>query len=74
MKELNGYYGEETLQKLLFDGEIDHLSYVFHHSEEKKMAFLDYCSKNGLQEDDAAAQQFLKAELQEEEDNHTAMD
>lgn len=38
------------------------------------MAFLDYCSKNGLQEDDTAAQQFLKAELQEEEDNHTAMD
>ena len=74
MKNLEGFHDEEELQQLLFDGEINHLSYVFHHSEEKKMAFLDYCNKNGLQEDDAAAQQFLKAELQEEEDNHTSMD
>lgn len=70
MKELDGYFNEEVLQELLYKGEIDHLSFVFHHSEEKKAAFMDYCHKNGLHQDDKAAQQFLKSELKEEEDSH----
>lgn len=74
MKELQGFYNEDVLQELLFNGEINHLSFVFHHSEEKKADFLAYCQKEGLEPNDLAAQKFVEYELKEEERSHTFLD
>ena len=74
MKDLQGFYNEDVLQDLLFNGEINHLSFVYHHSEEKKAAFLEYCQKKGLEADDKAAQRFIEDELKEEEESHSFMD
>lgn len=71
MKELQGYFNEEVLQKLLYEGEIDHLTFVYHHSENKKNAFVHYCHEKGIPQDDTAAQQFIKDELKIEEECHT---
>lgn len=71
MKNLEGFYSEEELQKLLFDGEIDHLSFVNHHSEEMIGEFAKFCAKYGLEHNNKAAQQFISWQLKNEEDGHT---
>ena len=70
-KELEGYHSEESLQKMLHNGEIDHLQYVCHHSEERKMAFVSFCGERGLPVDDKAAQQFVEYQLNQEEKAHS---
>lgn len=70
-KELEGYHSEENLQEMLHNGEIDHLQYVCHHSEERKMAFISFCGERGLSADDKAAQQFVEYQLNQEEKAHS---
>ena len=70
MKKLEGFHDEVELQQLLFDGEIDHLSFVQHHSEEMVKEFKVYCARLGLQETDKAASQFMDYKLKEEEMAH----
>lgn len=67
MIALEGYYNEEYLHRLLYDGQISRLEYIYHHSEERKTAFLDYCHKRGLPVTEASAEQFMQHELEEEE-------
>lgn len=74
MKQLEGFYSEDVLQELLCNGEIGHLSFVCHLSEEQKEEFFNYCDKNGLEKDEKAAQKFLKDKLEEEVQNHSIMD
>lgn len=67
MIELEGYYNEEYLHRLLYDGKISRLEYIYHHSEERKMIFLDYCHEHGLPVTEASAEQFMQHELEEQE-------
>lgn len=67
MVELKGYYNEEYLHRLLYDGKISRLEYIYHHSEERKMIFLDYCHEHGLPITEVSAEQFMQYELEEEE-------
>lgn len=67
MIALEGYYNEEYLHRLLYDGQISRLEYIYHHSEDRKTAFLDYCHEHGLPVTEASAEQFMQYELEEEE-------
>ena len=71
MLPLKGFYKEETLQELLFKGNISQLEYVYHHSQERIDDFKDYCQKRGLQEDERAATAYADYLLKREEDAHT---
>ena len=70
-RNLEGFYSENVLQEMLHNGEIDHLQYVCHHSEERKMAFVSFCGERGLSADDKAAQQFVEYQLNQEKEAHT---
>ena len=67
MIRLEGFYKEEYLHRLLYDGQISRLEYIYHHSEEKKAAFLDYCHEHGLPVTEDSAEQFMQYELKQEE-------
>ena len=67
MRALEGYYNEQYLHRLLYDGEISRLEYIYHHSEERKMAFLNYCRDHKMAVTEASAEQFMQYELQQEE-------
>ena len=67
----NEYYGEAVLKELLHKGEIDHLTYIFRHSEEKKMDFMKYCQEHHQKEDNESAQQYMEYLLKQEEEAHT---
>ena len=73
MIELKGFYNEDTLQELLFKGNITQLEYIYHHSQEKIDAYKAYCQKRGLQEDEASAESFSDSLLKKEETAHTDM-
>jgi len=68
-----GFYNEEILQELLYKGEISHLEFVYHHSQERIDDFKEYCQKRGLQEDDVAAGAYMDWLLKQEENAHTDM-
>lgn len=70
-KNLEGFYSENELQEMLHKGDIDHLQYVCHHSEERKIAFVSFCGERGLSADDKAAQQFVEYQLNQEEKAHS---
>lgn len=59
---------EELLDMQLAKGEINHLEYIYKHSEEKKMAFLEFCSEHGYDTDEKAAYFFFEEEIKEEDD------
>ena len=71
MVKLEGFVSEDTLQELLYKGEIDHLDFVQHHSEEMTEDFGKFCARNGLEQNDQAAQQFVNWKLKEEKQAHT---
>jgi len=48
MIELKGFYNEDTLQKLLYKGNITQLEYIYHHSQEKIDAYKAYCEECGM--------------------------
>ena len=70
-KNMEGFYSENELQEMLHNGDINHLQYVCHHSEERKMAFVSFCGERGLSADDKAAQQFVEYQLNQEEKAHS---
>ena len=71
MIKLNGYYNEETLDELLYKGEITRLDYLYHHSEEKKQQFEEYCRKNDLPLNEDTALKFFQLEIKQEDRDHT---
>lgn len=71
MVELKGYFSEEVLDEMLFDGTIGRMEYIFHHSEAMKNEFLDYCKQNSLPVDDESAEKFFDHRLKKEEQAHT---
>jgi len=70
MPELQGFYNEDVLEELLYNGEITTLEYVYHHSQERKDDFKDYCQRRGLQETEDAAKAYLNYLLKREENAH----
>lgn len=70
-KNLEGFYSENELQEMLHNGDINHLQYVCHHSEGRKIAFVSFCGERGLSADDKAAQQFVEYQLNQEEKAHS---
>ena len=70
-KDLEGFYSEEILQEMLHKDEIDFLTYVTHHSEERKIGFINFCAERGLSDDERAAQQFVEYRLNQEEKAHS---
>ena len=68
---LEGFYNEEYLDPLVYEGKITRLEYIYHHSQEMIDEFKNYCSQNGLQEDETAANKFMDWQLQMEEQAHT---
>lgn len=73
MLELKGFYKEETLEELLYKGNISRLEFIYHHSQERIDDFKMYCQKRGLQEDEAAAEQYSDFILQRQEESHTEL-
>lgn len=71
MTELRDFYNEEDLDKMLYEGEITHLQYVQHHSQQMKDDFEEFCRKNDLEENEEAANKFKDHLLKCEEDAHT---
>lgn len=71
MIELKGFFNEETLQELLFKGNITRLEYIYHHSQKKIDAYKAYCQKRNLLEDEASAVAFSDYLLKGEEAAHT---
>ena len=69
--DLEGFYSEEYLDELVYEGKITRLEYIYHHSQEMIDEFKDYCSQNGLKEDETAANKFMDWQLQMEEQAHT---
>lgn len=57
--ELNGYYNEETLNKMLEEQEITHLEYIFHHSPEMKAEFEEFCKEKEYPQDEKAARAYF---------------
>ncbi len=73
MTKLEGFYNEEILQEMLFKGEIGHLDYIYHHSQERKDDYKKFCSDNHLEEDESSAEKYMDWLLNQEENNHTDM-
>lgn len=71
MTELQGYYNEETLDELLYKEEITRLDYLYHHSEEKKQQFEEYCQRNDLPVNEDTALKFFQLEIKQEDRDHT---
>ena len=71
MTELKGFYNEEVLDGMLYDGRIGKTEYIFHHSEEMKEAFMEFCRIKGLDIDDDTADIFFQDRLKKEETAHT---
>ena len=71
MVQLQGFYKEETLQELLYKGNISRLEYSYHASQERIDDFREYCQENSLQEDEKSAEMFFDYLLKREEIEHT---
>ena len=70
MTELNGFYNEDVLEELLYNGKITQLEAIYHHSQERIDDFKTYCQKRGLQEDEAAAEAYCDFILKRQENAH----
>lgn len=68
--ELMGFYNEDVLSELLYNEEISHLEYIYHHSRERIEDFKGYCGENGFNEDEEAAESFFDNLLRREEESH----
>lgn len=68
--KLKGFYSEDVLRPLLYEGKITTLEFLFHTSEEQKQEFENYCKENGLPLDEDSAKKFMDYQLKEEERIH----
>ena len=73
MIELKGFYKEETLEELLFKGNITNLEFIYHHSQERIDDFKSYCQRRNIQEDEEAAKAYADYRLKRIEHAHTDM-
>lgn len=73
MAKLEGFYNENVLEELLYNEKISRLEFIYHHSQERIDDFKAYCQKRGLQEDEAAAEQYSDFILQRQEESHTEL-
>ena len=73
MIELKGFYKEETLEELLFKGNITNLEFIYHHSQERIDDFKSYCRRRKIQEDEDAAKAYADYRLKRIEHAHTDM-
>ena len=73
MIELKGFYKEETLEELLFKGNITNLEFIYHHSQERIDDFKSYCQRRNIQEDEKAAKAYADYRLKRIEHAHTDM-
>lgn len=73
MAKLEGFYNENVLEELLYNEKISRLEFIYHHSQERIDDFKAYCQKRGLQEDEAAAEQYSDFILKRQENAHTEL-
>lgn len=73
MAKLEGFYNENVLEELLYNEKISRLEFIYHHSQERIDNFKAYCQKRGLQEDEAAAEQYSDFILKRQENAHTEL-
>ena len=69
--ELQGYYNEAVLGEMLAKGDISRLEYIYHHSEEMKDDYADFCKQKDLQQTEESAGQFMEYLQQQEQQSHT---
>lgn len=67
---LKGFYNEETLDEMLYNGTITRLEYIYHHSQEMIDEFRDFCQLEKLKEDEQTANRFWDWQLEIEEQSH----
>ena len=48
-QKLEGFYNEDVLDELLEEGKITNLDYIYHHSEEMKSNYAEYCGEDKLE-------------------------
>ena len=65
--ELQGYYPEESLIEWIQNGDITKRQFHFHHSLERRRAFVEFCERSHLEMNDDAATQFDEYLLRKEE-------
>ena len=70
MTKLQGFYNEDVLEELLYNGEITWLEFIYHHSQEKIDAYKAYCQRRGLQETEETAEAYSDYLLKREENAH----
>ena len=58
-QKLEGFYNEDVLDELLEEGKITNLDYIYHHSEEMKSNYAEYCSEDKLEQNEETAGAFL---------------
>ena len=73
MAPLNGFYNEDVLEELLYDGKITQLEAIYHHSQERIDDFKSYCQRRKIQEDEDAAKAYADYRLKRIEHAHTDM-
>lgn len=73
MTDLKGFYNEQILEQLLYNGEITRLEYIYHHSQERIDNFKMYCQKRSLQENETAAEAYNDFILKLQEQSHTEL-
>lgn len=71
MAELKGYYNQEVLDEMLHENRIGRLEYIYHHSEQMKEDYSQFCREGRLDQDEASAEKFFDARLEREEKSHT---
>ena len=49
-QKLEGFYNEDVLDELLEEGKITNLDYIYHHSEEMKSNYAEYCGEDKLEQ------------------------
>mgnify|MGYP006872993830 CR=1 FL=1 len=70
MTNLQGFYNEDVLEELLYNGDISRLEFVYHHSQERRDDFKAYCHKRGIHETEDAAEAYCSYLLKREENAH----
>ena len=53
---LKGFYNEEILDDLLFEGKICRLEYIYHHSQERIDDYKKYSQRRGWTADETSAE------------------
>ena len=66
-QKLEGFYNEDVLDELLEEGKITNLDYIYHHSEEMKSNYAEYCSEDKLEQNEETAGAFLAKVYEERE-------